>query len=51
MSSSANRILLNPDCGFATFSDNPVNSAEIAEQKLATLSRVAARLREQHGLT
>jgi 5-methyltetrahydropteroyltriglutamate--homocysteine methyltransferase len=43
------RVLLNPDCGFATFSDNPVNTAEIAEQKLTAIARVAARLREQHG--
>jgi 5-methyltetrahydropteroyltriglutamate--homocysteine methyltransferase len=46
----ANRVLLNPDCGFATFADNPVNVAEIAEQKLAAIARVAARLREKHGV-
>jgi 5-methyltetrahydropteroyltriglutamate--homocysteine methyltransferase len=43
----AERVLLNPDCGFATFADNPVNTAEIAEQKLAVISRVAADLRAQ----
>lgn len=36
------RVLLNPDCGFATFADNPVNSAEIAEAKLTNLCRAAA---------
>ena len=28
------RVLLTPDCGFATFADNPVASASIAEAKL-----------------
>jgi 5-methyltetrahydropteroyltriglutamate--homocysteine methyltransferase len=28
------RVLLTPDCGFATFADNPVTSATIAEAKL-----------------
>jgi len=46
----AGRVLLNPDCGFATFSDNPVNTAQIAEQKLAAISEVAAKLRERHGV-
>ncbi len=31
------RILLNPDCGFATFADNPVASATIAEAKLRAI--------------
>jgi 5-methyltetrahydropteroyltriglutamate--homocysteine methyltransferase len=44
----AERVLLNPDCGFATFSDNPVNTAEVAEQKLAAIARVAAGLRERY---
>lgn len=33
------RVLLNPDCGFATFADNPVSSAAIAEAKLANIVR------------
>jgi 5-methyltetrahydropteroyltriglutamate--homocysteine methyltransferase len=45
------RIFLNPDCGFATFSDNPVNTAEIAEQKLSAISRVATDLRTRHGVS
>lgn len=40
------RVLLNPDCGFATFGDSPVNSVEIAEKKLAAIAAVAADLRE-----
>ena len=31
------RILLTPDCGFATFADNPVASAAIAEAKLRAI--------------
>jgi 5-methyltetrahydropteroyltriglutamate--homocysteine methyltransferase len=37
----ADRILLNPDCGFATFADNPVSSAKIAEAKLRVLAEAA----------
>jgi 5-methyltetrahydropteroyltriglutamate--homocysteine methyltransferase len=39
------RILLNPDCGFGTFADRPVSSAEIAFEKLRALSKAAALLR------
>ncbi|MBA3777477.1 MAG: hypothetical protein H0X11_13755 [Betaproteobacteria bacterium] len=42
------RVLLTPDCGFATFADNPVNSDRIAEAKLAALAQAAAVLRERH---
>ena len=31
------RLLLTPDCGFATFADNPVSSAQVAEAKLRTI--------------
>ena len=31
----AERLLLTPDCGFATFADNPIVSATLAEHKLA----------------
>ena len=33
----AHRVLLTPDCGFATFADNPVSSAAIAEAKLRAI--------------
>jgi 5-methyltetrahydropteroyltriglutamate--homocysteine methyltransferase len=46
----ADRLLLNPDCGFATFADNPVTSASVAEAKLAAIVQAAARLRERHRL-
>ena len=39
------RVLLVPDCGFATFADNPVASAELAERKLRALVDAAARLK------
>ena len=38
----AERVLLNPDCGFATFADNPVASARVAEAKLRAIARAAA---------
>ena len=31
------RVLLTPDCGFATFADNPVASSEVAEAKLRAI--------------
>jgi 5-methyltetrahydropteroyltriglutamate--homocysteine methyltransferase len=41
------RVLLTPDCGFATFADNPVASAETAERKLEALAAASRRLREE----
>jgi 5-methyltetrahydropteroyltriglutamate--homocysteine methyltransferase len=41
----ADRLLLVPDCGFATFADNPVASAAAAEGKLAAIAQASARLR------
>ena len=41
----AGRVLLTPDCGFATFADNPVASAQVAEAKLLAISRAAEILR------
>jgi 5-methyltetrahydropteroyltriglutamate--homocysteine methyltransferase len=39
------RVFLNPDCGFGTFSNRPVNSTEIALSKLQVLVKVARSLR------
>jgi len=39
------RVLLVPDCGFATFADNPVTSSQVAEKKLAAMADAAARLK------
>ena len=44
------RVLLNPDCGFATFADNPLASAAVAEQKLAAIAEAARRLRAGYGM-
>ncbi len=45
----ADRVLLTPDCGFATFADNPVSSATTAEAKLRVI--VEARDRVAHILS
>lgn len=39
------RVLLNPDCGFATFADSPITAADVAQAKLAALVEAADRLR------
>lgn len=39
------RVVLTPDCGFATFADNPVASARVAEVKLRAIAEAAAELR------
>jgi 5-methyltetrahydropteroyltriglutamate--homocysteine methyltransferase len=41
----AERVLLTPDCGFATFADTPIASAEVAEGKLRALVEAAAMVR------
>jgi 5-methyltetrahydropteroyltriglutamate--homocysteine methyltransferase len=41
------RVLLAPDCGFATFADNPVASAKVAEGKLRQMAQARDRLRER----
>jgi len=39
------RLFLNPDCGFGTFSGRPMNTAEIARAKLHAMATAAAELR------
>lgn len=41
----ADRLLLNPDCGFATFADSPVAKSETATRKLAVIAEVSKRLK------
>lgn len=41
----ADRVLLHPDCGFATFADNPICAAIPAETKLARIVEAARRVR------
>jgi 5-methyltetrahydropteroyltriglutamate--homocysteine methyltransferase len=42
------RVLINPDCGFATFADNPVTSTAIAEAKLTNMVRAAETMRTHY---
>jgi 5-methyltetrahydropteroyltriglutamate--homocysteine methyltransferase len=44
------RVLLNPDCGFATFADNPIAAARLAEAHLASIAGAARALRARHRL-
>ena len=39
------RLLLHPDCGFATFADNPICNTASAEEKLKVIAQAADRLR------
>jgi 5-methyltetrahydropteroyltriglutamate--homocysteine methyltransferase len=40
----ADQVFLNPDCGFGTFSNRPVNSSEVAVQKLRAIVDAARSL-------
>lgn len=40
-------IFLNPDCGFGTFANRPLNTAEVAARKLAAMVAAAEHLRGQ----
>ena len=42
------KIFLNPDCGFGTFAERNVNSAETAGKKLATIAAAARQLRREY---
>ena len=42
------RVFLHPDCGFATFADNPISPAQIAEGKLRAIVEVSRELRERY---
>lgn len=41
------RLFLNPDCGFGTFAQRPMNTAEIATAKLKNLQKAAEVLRKE----
>jgi len=43
------KIFLNPDCGFGTFSSRPLNTADVAVQKLKSIVEAARSLREANG--
>jgi len=42
------RIFLNPDCGFGTFASRPMNTWEIAQQKLIAMAEAATCLRREY---
>jgi 5-methyltetrahydropteroyltriglutamate--homocysteine methyltransferase len=41
----AERVFLNPDCGFGTFANRPMNTSEIASAKVAAMAAAARDLR------
>jgi 5-methyltetrahydropteroyltriglutamate--homocysteine methyltransferase len=41
------KIFLNPDCGFGTFAQRPMNSDDIATEKLKIIVKAAKQLREK----
>jgi 5-methyltetrahydropteroyltriglutamate--homocysteine methyltransferase len=43
------KIYLNPDCGFGTFAEVPVNTSRIAFEKLRSIKIAADKLREEYG--
>jgi 5-methyltetrahydropteroyltriglutamate--homocysteine methyltransferase len=43
----ADKIYLNPDCGFGTFAERNVNTPETAQRKLEVMAQAAARLRAE----
>jgi 5-methyltetrahydropteroyltriglutamate--homocysteine methyltransferase len=44
---SPHQIYLNPDCGFGTFAERPMNPADVATRKLKAIRAAAGRLRER----
>ncbi len=43
------QLYLNPDCGFGTFAERPMNPAEVAFQKLKTVGTAAKQLRKAYA--
>ncbi|MEM2652408.1 MAG: cobalamin-independent methionine synthase II family protein, partial [Candidatus Caldarchaeum sp.] len=43
------KIFLNPDCGFGTFAESPVNTPRTAFRKLKTMAEDAQILRKRYG--
>jgi 5-methyltetrahydropteroyltriglutamate--homocysteine methyltransferase len=41
------KIFLNPDCGFGTFAERNVNTADVATKKMAAISEAAKQLRAE----
>lgn len=45
---SFDKITLNPDCGFGTFAQRPMNTPQIAQEKLKQITTAAAILRDKY---
>lgn len=45
---SKERLFLNPDCGFATFSNRPVSTLDVIDKKLTELETVVKYLEEKY---
>ncbi len=45
----ADKIYLNPDCGFGTFAERNVNTHEVAGEKMKTITEAAQILRAEFG--
>ena len=43
------KIFLNPDCGFGTFAERPLNPPEVAGAKMRSIRAAAEELRARHG--
>jgi 5-methyltetrahydropteroyltriglutamate--homocysteine methyltransferase len=43
------KIYLNPDCGFGTFAERCVNTADVAYQKLCAVTQAAEQLRREYS--
>lgn len=41
------QLFINPDCGFGTFSNRPINSWQIAEKKLESIASAVRSIREE----
>jgi 5-methyltetrahydropteroyltriglutamate--homocysteine methyltransferase len=45
----AEKIFLNPDCGFGTFAERPVNTSETAFRKVQAIREAAEELRKEYA--
>ncbi|MBI4199873.1 MAG: cobalamin-independent methionine synthase II family protein [Chloroflexi bacterium] len=43
------QVYLNPDCGFGTFAERPMNTAEVAFHKLQSIAQAARTLRAKYA--
>jgi 5-methyltetrahydropteroyltriglutamate--homocysteine methyltransferase len=43
------QVYLNPDCGFGTFAERPVNTTDVAIRKLQAIHQAAEMLRAEYA--